>query len=200
MVLKADTRQKILDTASRLFHTQSYGGVGIATICEQAGVSKGSFFHFFRSKQELTVAVIEQFREKINNLLIEKAFSSTRPPLERLDRFVKELYEFQKAQVNEGGHVPGCPFGNLAVEQATRDEVLRQKAEGCLGWLAGHFRSAISDAIESGAFPPVDEDATADAMLSYIEGIQLLAKTRNDPEVILRLGPALKSIRVPKEV
>jgi TetR/AcrR family transcriptional repressor of nem operon len=35
-------------------------------------------------------------------------------------------------------------------------------------------------------------------MLGYLEGIQLLAKARNDPELIRRLGPAVKSIRVPE--
>jgi len=47
---------------------------------------------------------------------------------------------------------------------------------------------AVSDAVQSGAFPPVDEEATAETMLGYLEGIQLLAKARNDPELIRRLG------------
>ena len=196
MIQKIDTRQHILDTASVLFHTQSYAHVGIAMICDRADVSKGSFFHFFQSKRDLALAVMDQFRERINESLIAKAFSPALPPMERLDRFVQELYAFQKAQSDEFGHLPGCPFGNLAMEQATQDEVLRLKADGCLRSLAKHFQSAISDAVQSGTIPPVDEEATADAMLSYVEGIQLVAKARNDPELIRRLGPALKSIRV----
>lgn len=199
MIQKTDTRQLILDTASVLFHTQSYANVGIAVICAQAGVSKGSFFHFFPSKRDLALAVMDQFRERINASLIAKSFSSALPPMERLDRFVQELYAFQKAQTDEFGRLPGCPFGNLVLELATQDEVLRQKADGCLRALAKHFQSAISDAIHSGAMPPADEEATADAMLSYVEGIQLMAKARNDPELIRRLGPAVKSIRVPRE-
>ena len=117
--------------------------------------------------------------------------------MERLDRFVKELYVFQKAQTEEFGHMPGCPFGNLAMEQATQDEVLRKKVDGCLRSLAKPIRAALSDAVQSEAIPPVDEEATADAMLAYLEGIQLLAKARNDPALIRRLGPAMKSIRVP---
>lgn len=198
MTHKSDTRQRILDTASVLIHTRSYADVGIAAVCDQAGVSKGSFFHFFRSKRDLALAVMDQFQERIGETLIAKAFSPNQPPLERLDRFVKELYVFQKAQVKEHGHLPGCPFGNLALEQATQDKILRQKADGCLRSLADHFRAAISDAVRSGEFPPVDEAATAEAMLSYIEGIQLVAKARNDPELIRRLGPAVKSLRVPK--
>jgi TetR/AcrR family transcriptional repressor of nem operon len=197
MTQETDTRQHILDTAAVLFHTQSYSDVGVATICARAGVSKGSFFHFFPSKRDLALAVMDQFRERIHETLIAKAFSPKRPPLERLDRLVKGLHAFQKAQTEEFGHLPGCPFGNLAMEQATQDEILRQKADGCLRWLASYVQAAVSDAVQTGAIPPVDEQATADAMLGYLEGIQLLAKARNDPELIRRLGPVMTSIRVP---
>lgn len=197
MTQKADTRQRILNTASELFHTQSFDAVGIAAVCDQAGVSKGSFFHFFESKRDLALAVLDQFKEQINETLIAKAFSPKYPPMERLDRFVKELYAFQKAHADEFGHMPGCPFGNMAMEQSTQDETLRKKTNGCLRALAVHIQSAIADAVQSGALMPVDEEATAEAMLAYVEGIQLLAKARNDPGLIRRLAPALKTIRVP---
>ncbi len=179
-----------------LFHTKSYADVGIAAICKQAGISKGSFFHFFPSKRDLALAVLEQFQEQINSTLVAEAFSEDYPPLERLDRFVEALYALQKTQTREHGHLPGCPFGNMAMEQATQDEVLRIKADGCLSSLAAHIRGAVSAAVEDASLPAVDEAATADAMLSYLEGIQLLAKARNDPELIHRLGPAIKTIRV----
>lgn len=199
MIAKTNTRQLILDAAAAMFHLQSYADVGIAAICDRAGVSKGSFFHFFPSKQDLALAVMEQYREQLNQTLIAKAFSATYPPLERLNRFVKELYAFQKAQTDEHGHLPGCLLGNIVMEQATQDEVLRRKADGCLHSVANHIRSVISDAVQSGAIAPVDEEATADAMLGYLEGIQLMAKARNDPELIRRLGPAVIDIRVPRE-
>ena len=200
MTPKSDTRQQILDTASALFHTHSYADVGVAAICHQAGVSKGSFFHFFPSKKELALAVMDQFRERFANTLIANAFVPSCPALDRIDRFVDGLYAFQKAQFEALGHLPGCPFGNMAMEQATQDEALRRKVDAILRSVASHFQAAVSDAVRSGALPALDERATADAMLAYLEGVQLLAKSRNDPEVIRGLGPAVKSIRVPAEV
>jgi len=197
MMTTTDTRQLILDTAAMLFHTQSYSDVGVATICKEAGVSKGSFFHFFPSKQDLGVAVLEQFRENINATLVAKAFSSQYPPLERIQRFVDELYCFQKAQAEQYGHIPGCPFGNIVMEQATQDEVLRAKADGCIRSITNHLRTAVADAVQSGDLPLLDEAATADAMFSYLEGIQLMAKSRNDAELINTLGTAVALIRVP---
>jgi TetR/AcrR family transcriptional repressor of nem operon len=142
---------------------------------------------------------MDQFHKSFKETLIPHAFATKQPPLERISRFVEGLYTFQKEQTEEFGHLPGCPFGNLAMEQSTQDEVLRQKVDGILRSVANHFRAAISDAVQSGEVEPVDEQATAEAMLGYLEGIQLLAKARNDPELIRRLGPAVKSIRVPRE-
>lgn len=194
--MKIDTRENILDTAATLFHSRSYASVGIAEICASAQVSKGSFFHFFPSKRDLATAVVDLFRRRIDEAILAKCFSPKLPPLARLDRFVNELYIFQRAQAADLGHVPGCPFGNLAMEQATQDELLRKKVDGCLSSVAKHIQTALTEAVISGEFPPVDTRATAEAMLAYVEGIQLLAKARNDPELIRRLGPALKSIQL----
>ena len=199
MTPKPDTRQQILDSAAALFHSQSVAEVGIATICHQAGVSKGSFFHFFPSKRDLVLAVMHQFQQQLDTTVLAKAFSPDYAPMERLQRLVQALYNYQKTLSKEYGRLPGCPFGNLAMEQATLDEVLRIKAEHCLDALALPIRAAISEAVRSGALPEVDEIATADAMLSYIEGIQLLAKARNDPSVIRELGPAVSCIQVAKK-
>lgn len=196
MVKEIDTKQNILDTAAALFYMQSYTAVGVATICKDAGVSKGSFFHFFNSKQDLALAVLDQFSGQLGATLVADSIASSLPPLERLDRFISMLYEAQKTYVEETGHLPGCPFGNVAVEQATQDEVIRKKIEECLASLAQPLRNVVSDAIKNGDMPVVDVEATADAMLSYIEGIQLLAKARNDAEVIRKLGPAIKLIAI----
>lgn len=196
---KQDTRQRILDTASSLFHNQSYTSVGVAAISNEADVSKGSFFHFFKSKQDLALAVMDQFQVTINNSLIIKSFSPKLEPLQRLDQFIQELYQFQKSQTELNGHMTGCPFGNMAMEQATQDDMLRKKAESCLNGLANHIMAAVVEATQNKTLPAeIDVPATADAMLSYIEGIQLLAKTRNDPALILKLGEAMKSIHIYK--
>lgn len=191
-----DTRQQIVNTASEMFHTHSYSDVGVAAICNQAGVSKGSFFHFFPKKRDLALAVMDNFQERFARTLIAQAFNPKLSPFERMDQFVEGLYAFQKEQTEDFGHMPGCPFGNMAMELSTQDEVLRQKVDGIFCSITHYFRAAVSDAVQSGVLPEVDEEATAEAMLGYLEGIHLLAKARNDPELIRRLGPAVTTIRV----
>jgi AcrR family transcriptional regulator len=57
---ECDAKQRLLDTAIDLIWEQSYGAVSVDVICERAGTKKGSFYHFFPSKSDLTVAAIER--------------------------------------------------------------------------------------------------------------------------------------------
>ena len=55
-----DTQERLVEAAAGLWHARSYADVGVNEICEVADVRKGSFYHFFASKQELAVAVIDR--------------------------------------------------------------------------------------------------------------------------------------------
>lgn len=191
-----DTRERILHTARELFHARSYADVGIKEICDSAQVQKGSFYHFFPSKRDLAMAVIDDMAEDWAHGFVAEAFDRNLPPLERLDYMIDAAYYWQKAAKDLEGRMPGCLFGNLALEISTRDEVLRAKLNAVFDKAGARFREALEEAMELGQIEPLDAHATAQAMLAYLEGMILLAKTRNDPEVIRELGPAIKTLRV----
>jgi TetR/AcrR family transcriptional repressor of nem operon len=196
MSIAADTKDRILATARDLFHGRSYADVGIKEICTQAKVQKGSFYHFFPSKRDLAMAVIDSMADEWAHGFVAEAFDEALPPLERLDYMVDAVYFWQKAAKNMEGRMPGCLFGNLALEVSTRDEVIRARLNAVFAKASARFNEALDEAVENGDLPPLDTEATATAMLAYLEGVILLAKTRNDPEVVRSLGPALKSIRI----
>ena len=191
-----DTRDRILATARELFHGRSYSDVGIKEICDIAKVQKGSFYHFFPSKRDLAMAVIDDMADDWAHGFVAEAFDQNLPPLERLDYMVDAAYYWQKAAKDLEGRMPGCLFGNLALEVSTRDEVLRAKLNAVFDKAAERFHEALEQAVESGAIAPLDTGATASAMLAFLEGVILLAKTRNDPDVVQRLGPAIKTLRI----
>lgn len=191
-----DTRTRILATARGLFHGRSYADVGIKEICTIAKVQKGSFYHFFPSKQDLAMAVIDDMAHDWAHGFVAEAFDRDLPPLERLDYMIDGAYFWQKAAKDIEGRMPGCLFGNLALEVSTRDEVLRAKLNAVFDKASGRFQETLDEAIELGLIPPLDAAATAQAMLAFLEGVILLAKTRNDPEVVRILGPAIKTLRV----
>lgn len=197
MSAQPDTRNRILEAARDLIYASSYADVGVQAICDRAGVKKGSFYHFFRSKQELTLAVIDHFFSDFRDSLIREAFDSDLPPPQRFERLIALAIARQEMVHRETGHVLGCPFGNLATEMATSDETIRGRIETVFSRLQGYLRDALRDGIERGDFPPLDVEATAAAMFAYFEGLMLLAKTRNDPAVLRELLPAMTGIRIP---
>ena len=142
------------------------------------------------------MAVIDDMSEDWANGFVAEAFDPDLPPLERLDYMVDAAYYWQKAATDMEGRMPGCLFGNLALEVSTRDEVLRAKLIAVFDKASSKFRDALDEAIERGDIAPLNAELTATAMLAFLEGVILLAKTKNNPELVLQLGPAIKTLRL----
>ena len=196
MNAETDTRSRILAVARDMFHSRSYADVGIQEICHAARVQKGSFYHFFPSKRDLALAVIDDMADDWAHGFVAEAFDSDLPPVERLDFLIDAAYYWQKASADMEGRMPGCLFGNLALEMSTRDDVMRARLNAVFDKARDQFRAALDEAVGTGALAAMDTEATASAMLAYLEGVILLAKTRNAPELILTLGPAIKTLRI----
>lgn len=142
------------------------------------------------------MAVIDDMAEDWAHGFVAEAFDKNLPPVERLDYMIDAAYYWQKAASDIEGRMPGCLFGNLALEMSTRDDVMRAKLNAVFDKARDRFRATLDEAVQLGALAPMNTEASATAMLAYLEGIILLAKTRNDPEVILLLGPAIKTLRI----
>jgi len=196
MQAPSDTRQRIIDAAKTRFHSRSYADVGVKEICDSADVQKGSFYHFFPSKRDLVVAVIEEFAEDWATGFISEAFDSQLPPMERFDYLIDAAYFWQKAARDIQGHIPGCLFGNLALEVSTQDDILRAKLNAVFIMAKRRIMETLDEAVAEGSIEPLDSENSAEAMLAYLEGLILLAKTQNNPDVLYRLGKAIKTIRI----
>jgi TetR/AcrR family transcriptional repressor of nem operon len=193
-----DTQQRILNSARELIYASSYADVGVASICEHAGVKKGSFYHFFPSKSDLTRAVLETYFVEMKENILSQAFTDDLPPLEQIKRMARLIYEFQQQTKQQTGHVLGCPFGNLATELSTTDEPIRKKIAQIFQRLQVTFAQLLEQAIIQGDIEDIDTEATAAAMLAYFEGVLMMAKTQNDAEIVRQLLPALAQIRIHK--
>ena len=191
MIRTHETRQRLLDTAQALFYARSYEGVGVQEICRQAGVKKGSFYHFFPSKRDLTLAVLDESWNHFRDTILHKAFARDVPPLQRIKRLMELQYRHHVEVRDKTGHVYGCPFGNLAGELSTRDESIRKRLKAILSDFRQPVQEALDEAVAAGDLAQLDTQATASAMVAYIEGLTLVAKANNDPEVVRKLGPAI---------
>lgn len=199
MKASTDTRQRLLDSARELLHSRSYGHVGVKEICDMAGVQKGSFYHFFPSKQELTLAVLDEFYLIMKEAVFAQAFRPELSPMQRLAVLMENTYALQKTIKEQSGKTLGCPYGNIASELSTQDEPIRQRIDSLFQQMTTALQATLDEAVRKGDIAPCHTAATATAMFSYMEGLMLLAKTRNDPEVIRELGSAMLNIRIAEQ-
>ena len=197
MDTRTDTRQRLIDSARDLIYARSYSDVGVQEICDNAGVRKGSFYHFFPSKRDLTLAVLDQFQAFFSQEILGRAFAPDIPPLQRIDRFFDYAAGFQRQMKQDTGQMPGCPFGNIACEMSTQDEAIRLRVEQIMQEAEVPFEQTLAEAVANGDLPDIDTAATASALFAYVEGIMVYAKTRNDPEMVRELGKRALQLVVP---
>jgi AcrR family transcriptional regulator len=108
------TRDRILETARRLFHEQGYHATGISTILREAGVNSGSLYHFFASKDELLVGVLEYYTRLLHPVVMGPVEQAAGDGIGRIFALLKN-YRDGLASLD---FRMGCPIGNLALEVA----------------------------------------------------------------------------------
>ena len=195
-----DSKLRLLQTAHQLIWRQSYGSVGVDQICEQSRVKKGSFYHFFRSKSELTVAAYEFHWEQVR-LVLDRIFSTQIPPMERLEAYFAHIRRNQTEHLEKNGRVLGCPFASLGSELSTQDEAIRLMAQQISARKRDYLESTLSDAMETGDLPMQDPKLLAQELHFFIVGLIQEAKISNDLAVLDRMeSGAYRIIGAPRAV
>src|SRR5690349_6382471 len=115
MTTATHPRERLIHTAARLVHRQGWTITGINQILNEAGIPKGSFYYYFRSKEALGVAVLQLHHANLKKLLESTLTNTQHTPEVALSEFIRELRDGALADVFRFG----CPAGNLASETAT---------------------------------------------------------------------------------
>ena len=150
---------------------------GIEEVLKRVGVPKGSFYHFFKSKDEFGAAVIENYvayYARKMDLIFDNTSNS---PMARL----KEFVENAKRGMTKFDFRRGCLIGNLGQELASLDNQFRQQLEAVLVSWEDRVTACLEEAIVAGEIAP-DSDAHALSRFFWIgwEGAILRAKLTRD--------------------
>ncbi len=181
---QSDSRQRILDAAQRLFHRNAYQGVGINAICAEAGVVKGSFYHFFPSKQALLAAVLDQLAVQQKQSL-EQARTSAESGRDQILAFFSLWLNQAEQQKTRQGQVLGCGLGVLAAELSCTESAALPLIQSGMADLQSQFRRLIRQGIEDGSIAPgVEPVHTAYALLTLLQGLSTLGRASNQPELL----------------
>jgi len=174
-----DTKDRLINTASDLIWKNSFGSVSVDEICKTADVKKGSFYHFFKSKTDLTIAAIEDHFQT-SKPRFDEAFSETLPPEERFRNLAQLVYEKQREASEKFGRVCGCPFATLGSEMAGQEELIRKKIEDVFGYYIEYTHTALQDLKSEGKISKnIDIQDKAQEIHNYIMGQVMMARIQN---------------------
>ena len=126
--------------------------------------------------------------------LIERLFSTSQPPLERIRKWCEYVYRVQSEKAAKYGHVCGCPFASVGAELATQDEKIRASSEELIFSARRYVEGAIADAIREGAVGVSDPAKAAKRVYSLCLGMLFEAKVRNNLDGLRDLAPAIMEL------
>jgi TetR/AcrR family transcriptional repressor of nem operon len=178
-----ETKEKLLQVGFDLIWDSSYGSVSVDDICKQAGINKGSFYHFFPSKADLIVEACEA-HWKESRPMLDGIFSPQVPPVERIQNYCREVYAGQKEKAGKYGHVCGCPFASVGSEIATLDEKIRASSERLMNAKRKYLETAIADAMREGSVTIKDPVAASITIQALVLGMLVEARVQNDLKVL----------------
>ena len=166
---KADSRTRLLRAAEKITYRQGFGSTALADIAEEARVPLGNIYYYFKTKDEIGGAIVEQRVSRFKKLLQE--LDKTGSPKERLCGFVQI-----KIKNREGLARSGCPVGTLCSELHKHGGAVAKKSTAlfaaALAWMETQFK-----ALGKGT----DSRGLAVHLLSATQGVSVLAHTLHDP-------------------
>ena len=184
-----ESKERILAGAKELFLARGYAATTVDAICEKAELTKGSFYYFFDSKEDLGLAVLDWSLQRSAQMLARGPHVRTTDPVERAFAFL-EYFEKCSPELWSGG----CLMGSFALELADTNSRMQRA-------VADMFRAVSDDFAEKlqpitaqwvGRERPTAGEL-ADTLLGVLEGSIVLAKAHRDPT---RIPKAIHAFRL----
>jgi len=158
------TRDRLLRAAFQLFHEQGFNATGVATIVREAGVNPGSLYHFFDSKDDLLLGVLEFALDYLGPAVMDPVEAAVSDPTDR----VFALLERYRDQMQREHCRMGCPMGNMALEVSDGNPkaraLIHQNFENWANRVASWFEA------DTRLPPEVDRRRLARFILTVMEG------------------------------
>jgi len=175
-----ESKTKLLDATLRVVRAKGYTATRIEDVCAEAGLTKGSFFHHFKSKEDLAFAAVAHWDAHTTGFFAAAPYHGQDDPLDRLLAYV----DFRKATLT--GELPEftCFAGTIIQEvYGTHPEI----RTACERNISGHIKTLEADIREAMLKYDVRGDWTAESLAlhtqSVIQGAFILAKAKGSAAV-----------------
>ena len=179
-----DKRARLTDAAARVVYRQGFAQTSLADIAKDAKIPVGNVYYYFKTKDEIGVAIIEQREQEFRAAISE--FDQLESPKERLSAFVNMTASMKNEMARRG-----CPIGSLCSELGKNAGALARKMGSFFGetlvWMESQFK-AIGMKTESRGL--------AIHLLSALQGVAVVAQALGDPEAaVTEVNRLVKWIR-----
>jgi TetR/AcrR family transcriptional repressor of nem operon len=173
------TREKLLDAAQELMLTRGYTATSVDDVCEAAGLTKGSFFHYFDGKEHLGKLLAQRFYASWQRHSEAAPFRRKKDPLDRalgcVDFFI---------QMSRDPAWKGCLLGTFIQELSQTHPQIRSVCAACLDDLAGRLGQDLEEA--KAKYAPRarwSAQGLAEHLLAVAQGAIILVKAKQDHKV-----------------
>ncbi len=178
-----ETKRKLVDAGVTLMRSRGYNSTTVDDICSSAGVTKGGFFHYFKSKDELAKAALTRFFECKAQDFAEAPFRQLADPL---DRIFGRLNFVKTSMGGPARLTKGCLIGMFAQELSFTNPELRNACQEALMRTAGDVEKDLAEAKARHA-PKADFDPKKLSLfyVSLVQGGLMVAKAAESNAVLM---------------
>jgi TetR/AcrR family transcriptional regulator, transcriptional repressor for nem operon len=178
------TRNALLDAALKVIRSKGYSATTVDDICAAAGVTKGSYFHHFKGKEDLAIAAAKYWNEVTGGLFANAPYQQIADPRERILAYI----DFRSLIVQGDLADVTCLLGTMVQETYDSHPAIRA---ACQGGIESHARTLVPMIAQAKAMyaPQADWDAENLALYTQaaIQGAFIVAKAQGDSRVATSL-------------
>ncbi|WP_298359063.1 TetR/AcrR family transcriptional regulator [Rhodoblastus sp.] len=177
----SETRAHLLDVAFAEMHEHGFQGLRIDVLLAKAQLTKGAFYHYFASKTDLGLAVIDELLAGYADLIWGQHLQQFADPLEGIEA----SFSFAMGLLGPRLTTLGCPMNNLAQEMSALDERFRARLDALFVGIVRHIATALEGGKERGLIrPDVDCENAATFIFAAFEGAIGLAKSAKNAKAL----------------
>jgi TetR/AcrR family transcriptional regulator, transcriptional repressor for nem operon len=168
-----NTRDHLLQVGLRQIHSMGYAATGVKEILDEAAVPKGSFYHYFPSKEAFAKEVLELYARGESERAAKILSDGKAAPLKRLRRYFDELIVIYGPSAN----ISGCLIGNLSLEMADHSDSIQSVLHQSFANWQTAIAAILQEAIDRGDLAKSTKpQELASFLLNSYEGAILRSK------------------------
>ena len=168
-----DAKSRILKAGAKIVHQKGFYDTGLSELLEAAQVPKGSFYFYFKNKEDFGLHLIDYFADYLRTGSEKVYKDESIPHIER----VRRVFNQQAESFRKNDFKGGCPIGNLSLEMGDRNYKFRKKLNQVFENMKKNLSALLEKAQKQGEISEsIDIHDTADFVVSSWEGVLMKMK------------------------